>query len=73
MSQLDEEGLAGVPFSSVLAEAVFCGNVMLSVNGSSPYNALCGRVPLILPSIDQIDAPDEGRQALPGTIRHTHR
>ncbi len=64
--QLQEEGLAGVPFESILAEAVFCGNALLSVNGSTPYNGLYGRVPLILPSIDQQDTPDEGQQPMPG-------
>jgi hypothetical protein len=72
-SQLQEEGLAGVLFETILAEAVFCGNAMLTVGGSTPYNAVYGRVPRILPSIDQVAAPDEGRQPEPGTIQHTHR
>ena len=72
-SQLQEEGLAGVPFETILAEAVFCGNAMVTVGDSTPYNAVYGRVPRILPSIDQVAAPDEGRQPEPGTIQHTHR
>jgi hypothetical protein len=59
LSQLREEGLAGALFASTLAEAVFSGHILLSVNGSTPYSAVCGRVPLILPSVDQVDAPDE--------------
>ena len=50
-SQLEEEGLGGTAFTTILAEATFCGNALLTVNGSSPYNAVYGRVPRILPSI----------------------
>ena len=53
-SQIKEEGLT-IPFASILADAVFVGNALLSINGSTPYNAVCGRVPLILPGIDQIE------------------
>jgi hypothetical protein len=71
--QLKEEGLAGVAFETILAEAVFCGNALLTVGGSTPYNAVYGRVPRILPSIDQVAAPDEGHQPEVGLIQHTHR
>jgi hypothetical protein len=70
---LKEEGLAGVAFETILAEAVFCGNALLTVGGSTPYNAVYGRVPRILPSIDQVAAPDEGHQPEVGLIQHTHR
>jgi hypothetical protein len=36
-SQLKEEGLTGVPFTNDLAEVVFCGNALLSFNGSALY------------------------------------
>ncbi len=72
-SQLKEEGLAGIPFSCTLAEAVFCGNALLSINGSTPYNAVYGRVPALLPGINQIDNPGEANAPSPGLIRHTHR
>jgi len=71
--QLEEEGLAGIPFESILAEATFCGNAMITVGGSTPYNALYGRVPRMLPSIDQIDSPGTASQQSPGLIAHTHR
>ena len=29
--QLEQEGLAGIPFESILSEAVFCGNALLTV------------------------------------------
>ena len=45
---------------------------MITVGGSAPYNALYGRVPRMLPSIDQIDSPgDVARQNL-GLIAHTY-
>ena len=48
--QIREEGLT-VPFLfSILAEAVLSGKAMLTVNGSTPYNAVYGRVPSLLPS-----------------------
>ena len=70
--QMREEGLAGVSFQSVLAEAVFCGNAMLSVNGSTPYNGLYGRVPNILPSIDQVAPETVGSKESP-LVSHAHR
>ena len=64
--QLEEEGIVDMPFTSVLAEAIFCGNALLTYGGSSPYTAVYGRVPRILPSIDQIDQPTAGADAQPG-------
>ena len=55
--QLKEEGINDMPFEVVLAEAVFARNAVLTVNGSTPYNAVYRRVPRILPGIDQIDGP----------------
>ena len=71
--QLEEEGIAGIPFECILAEATFCGNAMITVGGSTPYNALYGRVPRMLRSIDQIDSPGAITQQSPGRIAHTHR
>ena len=50
-SQLEEEGIV-VPFEQILSEAIFCGNALLSIRDSTPYNAVYGRVPRILPGID---------------------
>ena len=70
--QLREEGiLSDVPFTSILAEAMFSGNALLSVNGSTPYNAVYGRVPNLLPGIDQVAPPDGACD--PPLVRHTHR
>ena len=71
--QLEEECIVGVPFENILSEAVFCGNALLTVGGSSPYNALYGRVPRMLPSIDQLTVPGEVANTHPGLIAHTHR
>ncbi len=71
--QLHEEGIVGVPFECTLAEAVFCGNAMLTVGGSTPYNGLYGRVPRILPSIDQVDDPGDAKRLSPGLISHANR
>ena len=68
--QLKEEGVQ-MPFGSVLAEAVFCGNALLAINGYSPYSAVYGRVPDILPSIEQVAPPDAERD--PPLVRHSHR
>ena len=60
---------------STLAECVFRGNALLTVGGSTPYNAVYGRVPSILPGIDQV-TPPEGQDWVdafrqnPGTLPH---
>ena len=40
---------------------------------STPYNALYGRVPNILPGIDQNAEPNNSQDPMPGTIRDSHR
>ena len=70
-TQMEEEGISGIPFEAVLSECTFCGNAMLTVGGSTPYNSLYGRVPRMLPSIDQV-SPDTN-QPTPGTLANTHR
>ena len=47
---------------------------MLSINGYSPYSAVYGRVPQILPGINQIDLPlSTEPHNRPGMIANTHR
>ena len=75
-TEMEHEGLTNVPFKYRLAEAVFAGNALVSVNQSTPYNAVCGRVPKMLPDIEQ--APDGGTRdsdalPYPGVLRHSHR
>ncbi len=62
-----------MPFSFILAEAVFCGNAMLIVNGNTPYSAMFGRVPSLLPSISQVASTDETTQSSHGLVCHAHR
>ena len=71
-TQLEVEGIA-IPFNRTLSECVLCGNALLSINNSTPYNAVYGRVPRILPSIDQIAEPDSSVEPMPGAIRDSHR
>ena len=67
LEQCKKEGL-DAPFKYILSDAVFCGNAMLSINGTTPYNAVYGRVPPLLPDMNMPieDAP-------PGTVRHVQR
>ena len=52
-SQLHEEGLP-VPFSRIAAESTYALNALSSVNGMSPYAAVLGRIPALLPSDDAV-------------------
>ena len=49
------------PFKHVLAEAMFAKNILLSVNGISPYLAVLGRYPRILSALE-----DAGLSAIDG-------
>ena len=49
-AQLCEEGLT-VPFPRALAEATLVGNAMLTIGGASPYTAVLGRTPPLLPDL----------------------
>ena len=64
ITQLETEGIA-MPFKQILNEAVFAGNALVSVNGSTPYNAVYGRVPHLL--------PDELADNTDPTTRNVHR
>ena len=55
-----------MPFEQILGEAVFAGNCLISVNGSTPYMNLYGRTPTMLPDVTVIDDSID-----PGAIRHT--
>ena len=65
------EGITDIPLSRRVSEAIFSGNALLSVNDATPYNAVYGRVPNLLPDINT--ATLDGIGALPGTIRHSSR
>eukprot|EP00971_Amphidinium_carterae_P154321 3060349-Amphidinium_carterae.1 len=72
--QHDEEGLVSAP-QLLLAECVLAKNTMLSIAGESPYHALYGRTPRLLPEVlDRQglsvleDKPDD-----PLLVRNHHR
>ena len=63
-----------VSFESVLAEASLAKNMLLSTGDGSPYVSLYGRVPRILPQIE--DLIGESRlddESGTSSTRHTHR
>ena len=70
---LKEEGISNLPFERILAECAFAGNALLTVNGSTPCNAVNGTVPAMLPGIDQVANPGETVESSRGSIAHTHR
>ena len=74
-TQLRDEGLLGeVPFPRRLGEAVLAGNVLLSINNGTPYQALYGRVPNVLPDVDLAAAAAQDHDpSLPMVARCAHR
>ena len=72
ISQLMEGGIV-VPFKHILSDANFASTCLVTVNSMSPYMALYGRVPALLPDICQANADNEHLQVAPGTIRWTYR
>ena len=71
IDQLRSEGI-NIPIELILPEAVFVGNALLSVDNETPYNALYGRTPRILPNVNTVD--NAGRfSEVDGTLRNVHR
>ena len=56
--QLEREGIV-YTFPALLAEAVFAGNSLTHVGGSTPYQAVYGRQPWMLPPLE---TPDLGNR-----------
>ena len=61
-AELDRHGQE-IPFSRLLAEALFVVNAFSFYNGVSPYNALTGRQPACLPDLENIDFPTGGEKS----------
>ena len=61
--QLKLEGITGIPFEERLSNCVFAGNAMISINDTSPYNAVYGRSPNLLPSLEFVH--DDGELKTP--------
>ena len=74
-TQFGIENLKDIPFKCRLSEAIFAGNCLSSVNSTTPYNAVYGRVPHLLPNITAYAQPerDGETQPLPGLIHHSGR
>ena len=76
-AQLKIEGLLDIPFENRLAEAVFAGSALVAVNNTTPYNAVYGRVPSLLPNMNQTNGngelSDPESMPLPGVLRNSHR
>jgi hypothetical protein len=74
--QLERDGITNVPLDVLVGEAVFAGNALVSVNDTTPYHAVYGRVPRVLPNClppDTPDLDDEATRGMPGYDRHSHR
>ena len=54
-TQLLEEGFKDIDFKLLLAECFFAGNALVTIGNSTPYNNVYGRVPRMLPNIDQVE------------------
>ena len=67
-TQLSEDGLH-VPMRRLLCESTFALNSLTSVNGCSPYSAVLGRVPSLLPSDDALMSDNTSDMA----SKHTYR
>ena len=63
-----------VPFKATLAESVLAKNALLSTGHGTPYVSLYGRVPRLLPQIEDItgDARQQDEWGSEG-LRHIHR
>ena len=55
--QLEREGLV-YAFPALLAEAIFAGNALVHIGGSTPYQAVYGRQPAMLPPLEIPDMPE---------------
>ena len=64
----------GIKFQHVFADAVFSKNALLSIGDGTPYIALLGRVPPLLPQIEHISgtASLNDGTGIEGS-RHIHR
>ena len=68
VTQLDEEGLQ-LPLERIVCDCVYALNALTSINGRSPYEAVLGRTPALLPSDDMLLS-----DGVPDIFsRHTHR
>ena len=72
VGQLKTEGIKWKP-ALIVDEAMFCTNAMLTINGYSPYTAVFGRAPHLLPDLNVLPDDDtlDGKSGI--TLRQVHR
>jgi hypothetical protein len=72
--QLEKENIS-MPIKQRLNEAVFAGNALLTINQTTPYNAVFGRVPHLLPDVNQFNDPkgELGSGPVPGLVADSQR
>ena len=46
---------------------------MITINNTTPYIAVYGRAPKLLPNIDSLESEAPNMKATPGLIRDSHR
>ena len=71
LDQLKDENMS-VPVGHIVSEAQFVSNAMLSVDNYTPYNALYGRTPRLLPNMNMVDNAGNFEE-VNGTLRNVHR
>ena len=69
-----DQSVVGISAQRRLAVAVLAGNLLLSINGGTLYQALYGRTSHVFPHVDLscVQADDSG-EGLPIAVRHAHR
>ena len=67
VTQCEQEGIT-VEFTYIMSECIFNGNALLTINGSSHYDAVYGQTPAIVLEIVVAVGEDN-----PGTARHVQR
>ena len=74
-SQLTEEGIGNVPLEMIVAECCLAKNLLISIGGYSPYQALYGRLPPIMAEFEPASETqlDDMSAGVPGVSRHHHR
>ena len=63
--QAEREGLV-ITFPTLLGEAVFAGNSLTHVGGSTPYQCVYGRQPAMLPALETPDLQNAGDTSAAG-------
>jgi hypothetical protein len=73
--QLKQEGVSVMPFEMILGETVLAKNLLTSVAGVSPYQAVYGRLPPIMLEFEPLSETqlDDMGAGIPGVSKGHHR